>query len=156
MIQEPHILKNNIDHLNKQGPPAFFRFDTNPVLSNLLVHSVDKTHVLVVTVRFIWLLLLNILSSNFVQMPNKSLWFKKFRRSYVHCPVVAQTNHCQVFTASFFFFLIDARCSKWSHSLFCGCLSLTIVYLRKLFLLSIPIAQILLAPRWESRRKDVK
>ena len=144
MIQDPPILKNNIDHLNKQGPPAFFHFDTNPVLSNLLVHSVEKTHVLVVTVRFIWFLFLNILSSNFVQMPNKSLWIKKFKRSYAHCPVVVQTNHCQICTT---FFLIDVRCSKWSHSFFCGCLSPKIVHLRKLFLMSISVAQILLAAR---------
>ena len=62
-------------YLNKRGPPPFFHSDTNPVLGHFLVHSVGKTHVLVVTVKFIWLLLLNILSSNFVLTPNKFLRF---------------------------------------------------------------------------------
>ena len=35
------------------------------ILGHLLVHSVDKTYVLVLTVEWIWLLLLNILSFNF-------------------------------------------------------------------------------------------
>ena len=36
-----------------------------------VIHSFDKTHVLVVTMELIWLLLLNILSFNFVPMSNK-------------------------------------------------------------------------------------
>ena len=56
-----HTLKNNIYHSNKRGPPPpFFNSDTNPVLGHVLVHSVDKTHVLVVTVELICLLFLNI------------------------------------------------------------------------------------------------
>ena len=35
------------------------------ILGHLLVHSVDKTYVLILTVEWIWLLLLNILSFNF-------------------------------------------------------------------------------------------
>ena len=80
--QHPGILKNNIDHLSKRGPPPFFHSDTNLVLGNVLVHSVEKTHVLVLTGELIWLLFLNILFLNYVQRPNKSHRFRKFRRSY--------------------------------------------------------------------------
>ena len=44
----------------------FFHSDTNPVFGQVLIHSFDKTHALVVTVELIWLLLLNIPSFNFV------------------------------------------------------------------------------------------
>ena len=66
-MQDPRTLKNNIYHSNKRGPPLF------PVLGQVLIHSFDKTHVLVVTVKLIWLLFLNILSFNFVPTLNKSL-----------------------------------------------------------------------------------
>ena len=59
--------------LKKRVSPPFFHSDTNPVFSHVLIHSFDKTHVLVVTVELIWLLLLNILSFNFVPTSNKSL-----------------------------------------------------------------------------------
>ena len=75
-IQYPHTLKNNIYHSNKQGPSQFFHSDTNLVLDHLLVHSIDKTHVLAVNVKLIWLLFLNILSINFVSTSNKSLGTK--------------------------------------------------------------------------------
>ena len=39
----------------------------------VLSYSFDKTHVIVVTVELIWLLLLNILSLNFVPKLNKFL-----------------------------------------------------------------------------------
>ena len=55
------------------GPWPFFHLDTIPVLGHALIDSVDKTYFLVVTVQLIWLLFLNILSFNFVPMPNKSL-----------------------------------------------------------------------------------
>ena len=101
MIQHPRVLKNNIDHLRPQGPPAFFYLDTNPVRRDLLLDSAEKNHALVVTVELIWLLFLNILFSNFIQTPNKSFRFKKFRRSYAHRSVVVKTNHCRIWTASF-------------------------------------------------------
>ena len=116
------------------GNTTIFHSDTSVVLWNVLVHYVEKSHFLVVTVELIWLFLLNILSLNFVQKPNKSLRLRKFRRSYVHRSVVVQTNHCKISTA----FLLDGRCAKWPHSFFsffCGCLSPTIVHLRNLFLL---------------------
>ena len=72
-MQYPPTLKNNIYHSNKRVPPPFFHSDTNPVFGHVLIHSFDKTHVLVVTVELIWLLLLNILSFNFVPTPNKFL-----------------------------------------------------------------------------------
>ena len=51
----------------------FFHLDNNPVLDHVLVHFVDKTHVLVATVELIWFLLFTIVSFNFVTTPNKSL-----------------------------------------------------------------------------------
>ena len=94
-----------------------------------------------------WLLFLNILSFNFVQTPNKSLRVRKFRRSNVHRSDVVQTNHCQSCTT----FLLDVLCSKWPYSFFCGSLSPMLVHLHNLFLMNTPVA-----PRWVSRRKDVK
>ena len=122
------------------------------ICSHVLVHSVDIIHVVVVTVELIWLLVLNILFFNFFPMPNKSLRFTRFRRSYVNHTVVFPTNHCQSYTA----FLLDVRFSKWPRSFFCRCLSPMIVHLRNLFLLSTRVARMLLTPRWVSRRKDVK
>ena len=69
------------------GTPFFYSY-TKPAPGWVLVHFTDKTHVLVVTLNLIWLLFLNILSLNLVQTPNKSLRFKRFRRSYVNCPIV--------------------------------------------------------------------
>ena len=74
-IQHPRVLKNNIDYSSKQGTPPFFHTDNNLALGHVLVHSIDKTHVLVITMQSIWLLFLNILSFNFVLTPNKSLRF---------------------------------------------------------------------------------
>ena len=68
-----------------------------PILGHVLVHSGDKSHVLVVTVELIWLMFLNIFSSNFFPTLN-NLW----------------TNHYQNCTA----FLLDLRCLKWQCSFF--------------------------------------
>ena len=43
--------------LKQTGITTFFHSDTNPVLGHVLVHSVDKTHVLVVTVELVRLFL---------------------------------------------------------------------------------------------------
>ena len=76
MIQYPCTVKNNIYHLNKWRPPPFFHSDTIAALGHNLVHSADKTHVLVVTVELIYLLFLNIyLNFCFVPTLNKSLRF---------------------------------------------------------------------------------
>ena len=125
-IQCPRTLKNNIYHSNKRGQPPFFHLDTNPIIGYALVHSVDKTHVLVVTVDLIWLLFLNILSFNFVATPRKSLRFTRFIRSYVNRPAVVLTNHCQSYTA----FLLDVRCSKLRFPFLCSCFFPMIVHLR--------------------------
>ena len=73
IIQYPRTLKNNIYHSNKRVAPPLFHSVTNPVFGHLLIHSFDKTHLLVVTVELNWLLLLNILSFDFVRTPNKFL-----------------------------------------------------------------------------------
>ena len=113
-IQYPRTLKNNIYHSNKWGPPLFLHLDTNPVIGHALAHSVDKTHVVVVTVDLIWLLFLNILSFIFIATPRKSLRFTRFIRSYVNHPAVVLTNYCQSYTA----FLLNVRCSKLPCSIF--------------------------------------
>ena len=107
-------MKNNIYNSNKWGPLLFLHLDTNPVIGHALVHSVDKTHLLDVTVGLIWFFFLNILSFNFTATPRKSLRFTRFRRSYVNRPAVVLTNHCQSYTA----FLLDVRCSKLPCSIF--------------------------------------
>ena len=72
-IQYPRTLKNNTYHSNKRVPTSLFYSDTNSVFGHVLIHSFDKTHILIVTVELIWLLLLNILSFNFIPTPNKFL-----------------------------------------------------------------------------------
>ena len=151
-MQYPCTVKSNIYHSNKRGPPPFFHMDANPVLGHVLIHSVDKTHVLVVTLQLIWLLLLKILSFNFVPTPNKFLRLKRFRKSYVNRLDVILTNHIS-YTA----FLLDVRCApQCGHVFFCSCLSPMLVHLRNLFLLGTPVAGMLLTPRWVSRQKDVE
>ena len=115
-LQYPRTLKDIPYDLNEWGLPLSFRLDTSPVTGHALVH-VDKTHDLVVTVDLIWLLFLNILSSNFVVTPRKFLRFTRFIRSYVNRPVVILTNHCQSYTA----FLLDVRCSKLPCSKYTCC-----------------------------------
>ena len=53
--------------------PHFTLCHHNPVLGHILIHSLDETRVLVVTVELIWLQLLNILSLHLVPTPKKSL-----------------------------------------------------------------------------------
>ena len=101
------------------------------ILGHVLAYSVDKTHVMVVTVELIGLLFLNVFSFNFAPTPKKSLRFTRFRRSYVNLPAVVLTNHRQSYTA----FLLDVCCLMWTRSFFCTCLSPMIVHLRNLFLL---------------------
>ena len=105
-MQYPCTLKSNIYHSNKRGPPPFFYLVTNPVLGHVLIHSVDKTHALVVTVELVWLQFLNILSFNFVATPNKFFRLKRFRKTYVNRPDVVLTNR-----TSYTAFLLDVRCA---------------------------------------------
>ena len=94
-IQHLRIMKNSIDHSRKGGGGGgghhhlLLFYIPSPYL--VLVHSVNKTHLLVVPVEFIWLLFLNILSFNFVQTPNKSLRFRRFRSYVNHFIVVPNT-----------------------------------------------------------------
>ena len=74
-----------------------------PILGHVLVHSVEKTHVLVVTVELISLFFLNNFFFKFVPIPNKSLRFTRFRSSYVNCTAVVRNNHCQSYRLRFFF-----------------------------------------------------
>ena len=85
----------------KWGLPPFSHSDTNPVLGHFLVYGVDKTHVVVAIVGLIWLLLLNMVSFNFVQTPNKSL-----------------KPPCCCSDQSFTAFLLDVHYSMWPRSLF--------------------------------------
>ena len=63
----------------------FFHLDTNPELSYTLVHSVDKTHALVVTVEVIWLLFLKKISFNSLQTPNKQVYKIQKKICKPHC-----------------------------------------------------------------------
>ena len=126
MIQYTRTLNNNIYHSNKREPPPFF-FILIPILGHVLVHFVDKTHVLLVKVELLWLLFLSRFFFNFVPTPNKSLRFTRFKRSYVNRTAVVLTNQRQSYTA----FLLDVHCSK---VLFCSCLSPMIVHLRNLYI----------------------
>ena len=113
-IQYPRTMKNNIYYSNKREPPPFFLWDTNSVLGHVLIHSVDSTLVLVATVELIWLLFLNILSSNFVPTSNKSLlgWqnSEELRKPPCSCPNQPhKLNYFSVWCA--------LRCLKWPLSL---------------------------------------
>ena len=137
MIQYPRTRNNNIYFSNKRGTPPCFHPDTNPAIGHALVHSINKSHVLVVTVELIWFLFLNILSFNFLQTPRKSLRFT----SYVNRPVVVLTDHCQSYTA---FCLICAVQS--GHVYFF--LPLFVTSDSVFALLSTPVVLILLTSRW--------
>ena len=132
------------------GDHHFLHLDTNPVICRALVHSVNKTHVLVVTVDLIWLLFLNIISFfNFVATPIKSLRFTRFIRSNANRPAVVLTHHCQSYTA----FLLDVRCSKFPCSIF---LQFFVPNDSAFALLSTPVSRMLWTPRWVGRRTDVR
>ena len=105
-MQYPCRLKSNIYHSDKRGPPPFFHLDTNPVLGRVLIHSVDRTHVLVLPLELSWLLFLNILSFNFVPTRNNFLRSKRFRKSYVNLPDVVLSNQ-----TSYTAFLLDLCCA---------------------------------------------
>ena len=70
-----------------RAPPCFHSYNCL-VLGHVLIHSVDKTLVLVIKVELIWLLFFNLLSFNFFATPNKSPRFTRFRRSYANRPTV--------------------------------------------------------------------
>ena len=85
-------------------------------------------------------------------LPNKSLRFKRFRRSFVNRPAVVLTRHHQSYS-----FFPDVCYLKWPRSFFFwSCLSPMIVHLRNLFLSSTSVARRLLTLKKVIRRKDVK
>ena len=96
------------------GTEPCFRSDSNPVLGQIMVYSVNKIHFLVVTVELILLLFLNILFFNFVSISSKSIRLTGFRRSYINRTVVVLTNHNQ----SYIDILLNGRCLKCSRSFF--------------------------------------
>ena len=149
-IQYPRTLKNTIYHLNNRVPPPFFHSDTNLVLRHVLIHSVDKNHVVVVAVEIsTWLFSLNILFFWCAPTPSKSLKLTRLKKSYVNHPAAVLINHCQSYST----FLFDVRCCKWPSSFLACCLATMIAHLRILFLLITNAAGMLLTPRWVSRRK---
>ena len=75
-IQYLHILKVNIYHWKKRGPTPFSHSDNNPALGHVLVQSFNKTYVLVVRVKLVWLLFLSFRSRQSV-IPQFGI-FKKF------------------------------------------------------------------------------
>ena len=84
-IQYPRNLRNNIYHSKNETHHHFFI--EIPILGHILVHSVDKTNILVVTVELIWLMFFNIFSFNFVPTPKKSLRFTRFKVTLLFCLV---------------------------------------------------------------------
>ena len=121
------------------------------MIGQILIQSDDKTHILVVTVKLIWLLFLNILSFNFIPKPNKSLGFTRFRRSYLKRPaavLIKVTLHFQLMCA--------VPSDHVFFCFFCSHLSPMIVHSRNLFLLSSTTVRIMLTQRSVSRQKDVK
>ena len=111
LIQYSRTLNNNIT-IQTNGNHRHF-FIRIPIFGQVLVHSFDKIHFLVVKVELIWLLFLNIFPFNFVPTPNKFLRSTGLR-SYVTHLVVVQINQCQNYTA----FLLDVWCLKWQRSFF--------------------------------------
>ena len=147
-MQYPRTLENKIHHSNKRRPPPFFHSDINPVLDHVLIHFVNKAHALTVTVELIWLLFLNNLLQLCSNARQITVRLPGFRRSFVLWPAVVLTNHTS-YTAS----LLYARWAVQSdHIYFVFCSSC----LYPFFLLSTPVARMLLTPRWESRQKVVK
>ena len=102
MIQHPDILKNNMNHLSKRGPSPFFHSDTNLVLGNVLVHSVEKNPCsgcnrginLAVVLEYSF----PQLCSNDKQISQVQKIQKKL---YVHLSVVVQTKHHEMWIAFF-------------------------------------------------------
>ena len=150
-IQHLRILKNRIDHSSEPGPPSFFHPHTKTVLGRILIHFVNKAHVLVATVELIWLLFLDIFSFNFVQTLNRSLRFRRFKRNYVNHPVVVPST-----VSIALLFLLMCNVQSGQVTFFCSCLSPIIVQLCNLLLLNTSARRMLLTPRWVSLRKDVE
>ena len=81
------------------------------MFGHVLIHSFDKTHVLVVTVE--QLILVVALEYTFFQLSSNveqiSVRLARFRRSYVKRPAVVLTSH-----TSYTAFLLDMHCAVQS------------------------------------------
>ena len=105
-IQWKKTKKQSNKQANKQTNGKHHHFFIQiQIRGHVLVHSDDKTHVLVATVELVGLLFLNIFLLNFVPTPNKFLRLKGFRRNYVNRTAVVLTSHYQSYTA----FLLDVQ-----------------------------------------------
>ena len=153
-MQYPRTLENKIHHSNKRLPPPFFHSDINSVLGHVLIHFVNKAHVLTVTVELICLLFLNNLLQLCSNAKKITVRLTGFRRIFASRPAVVLTNHTS-YTASLLYVRLAVQ-SGHINFVFCSCLYPVIVHLRNLFLLSPPVARMLVTPRWESRQKVVK
>ena len=135
------VIQANGDHHH------FFCSDTDPILSHWFILSTKPcSGCLVVAVQYNFFKLF----SNAKQISR----LRRIRRSYINCPVIAPTNHCQKCTA----LLLGVCISKRPCYFFCSSLLSLYYYspmhLRNLFLLSTPVARILLTPRSISDRKE--
>ena len=153
-MQYPRTLENKIHHSNKRWPYRFFYLDINPVLGHVLIDFVNKAHVLTVTVELICLLFLNNLFQLCSNAKQITVRLTGFRRIFVSRPAVVLTNDTS-YTASLLYVRWGVQ-SGHIHFVFCSCLYAVIVHLGNLFLLSTPVARMLVTPKWESRQKVVK
>ena len=136
------VIQANGDHHH------FFPSDTDPILSHWFILSTKPcSRCLVVVLQYNFF--------KFFSNAKQISRLRRIRRSYINCPVIAPTNHCQKCTA----LLLDVCISKRPCYFFCSSLLSLYYYspmhLRNLFLLSTPVALIFLTPRWIIRRKGV-
>ena len=136
-MQYRRTLKNNIYHSNNRVPPPFFHTDNNPVLGHVLIHSFDKTHVLVVALEYT-------LSTLF---QSRTYFCQVYKIQKKLCKALCCHSN-QPHKLHSVFAWCALHCSKLPRSFFCSCLSPMIVYLYNLFLLATPLARMLLTPGW--------
>ena len=137
--EEQHLL------FKQTSTTTTFSFDTNPVFGHVLIHvfcsGCNSGIDLVVALESTFFQLYSNAEQISVRLP-------RFRRNYVKRPVVVLTNNTVTKR------LMCAALFKVATLVFWSWLSPMIVYLHKLFLLSRPLARMLLTPRWVSRQKD--
>ena len=101
-MQYPRTLNNSIYHSNKREPLPFF------IWIPILVHSVDKTHFLVVAVELIWLLFLNFffqLFSKTKQISQVHKIQKKLCKSHYCASKLPLSNYLSQYSRLFLNFL---------------------------------------------------
>ena len=147
MIQyPPHPEQHKICHSNKREPPPFF--NCTSILGHVLVHSVDKTHVLVVAAELIWLFFLNIFFSTLFQHRTNLLRSQDSEEAMLIALLSIQPTTVKVPLL----FCLMCAVQSGHVPFFLQYLPPTIVHLRNLFLLNTRVARMLLV----SKRKDVK